>query len=771
LEPKEIRWADLDARALDVISNLLSRVNLETGQRDFWNYDFSQIPVELLSGIYETFLQDERKVDGAYYTPRMLAELAVEEAFSDIGDPAELRIYDGACGSGILLTTAFRKVVAYREAALERRLEINERIALLQKSIFGGDINHIACRVTAFSLYLCLLERLSPRDLARLQRENDCLLPKLIGSNIVDGLSEGDFFSPKNPFSSSASFDVVISNPPWRELRANEGGTAVSWADQHRIRMPHRQLAAAFAAKATEAACEKGRIVLILPSSLITAPTNADFLRQLTVRVSIERMINLADFRRLLFAHAEHACTILRAVNSPGLQDRRILGTFEYWIPKVDISFAFNRLTLHEYDKLKLPRSVLVEENAVLRRRFWGSPRDEGLVQRLAQLPRVGDAMREGGWVAAKGYHMRDGNKAVSPAPLERFKYLPTAALNSQSPVVDTAQLRDLPVDRGVANYGNFAMYEGSRVLWPDGTSPEIEVRAAFTEVPFCFSSGVGGLRLPEVHRNTARLLTCYLRSSLAKYWLILTGYSASAERARVTVSEIRSMPFVMPERHPQVAVAHAALAKADAQLARFEEPGAMLFADATYEFARDGIDELIFSYFGLSEHEQTLVRDIVDLVAKSLQPTSYPELHTPLQCRVNDDDISAYLIQLREAMSQWSVCHGGRGELGVSVVDRAGDRSPIDVVHVALGKTGSDVAHEPPQGTTVRELLSAIAGQIGGRGVDFFSMPNSIFVWGDDIYVVKPSRKRFWTKSAALRDADEVVNLLVSTVAEAAAA
>lgn len=772
LEPSEMSWRDLDGRALRVIDSLLSRVNLETGQRDFWNYDFSQIPVELLSGIYETFLQEERKVDGAYYTPRILAELAVEEAFCGISDPSGLRIYDGACGSGILLTTAFRKVVAYREAALGRALDINERIALLQDTVFGGDINHIACRVTAFSLYLCLLERLSPRDLTRLQLEHECRLPKLIGPNIAEGASAGDFFSDQNAFASSGKFDVVISNPPWRELRADEGETAVAWATKNRIRMPHRQLAAAFAAKATEAARPEGRILLILPSSLMTAPTNADFLRQFTVRVSIERMINLADFRRLLFARAEHACTIVRACNVPGVKDGRITDSFEYWMPKVDISFAFNRLTLHEYDRLSLPRGLLVQDNAVLRRRFWGGRRDEGLVQRLAQLPPLADAIRECGWIAAKGYHMRDGNKAVSPIPLSRIPYLPTDALNSQSPVVDTALLTQLPVDRGVASHGNLAMYEGPRVLWPDGTSPEIEIRAAFSDTAFCFSSAVGGLRLRQAERDTARLLTCYLRSSLAKYWLILTGYSASAERARVTVSEIRSLPFILPARHPCPDVAKQALAEADTQLARFEKPGAMTLAQGAYEFAREGIDEVIFRYFGLSDHERTLIRDMVDLVAKSLQPTSYAELHTPLQDPIHNDDVVAYLTQLYGAMCRWSDSRGGRGALNVSLVDRAGDRTPIDVVHIALGRTKADVKRAPPQAVTVLELLTAIARQITkGRSIDFFSIPNSIFVWGDDIYIVKPSRKRFWTKSAALRDADEVVALLMSEHAEAAVA
>ena len=59
-----------------------------TGQGDFWNYDFSHIPVELLSGLYESFLSsDQQENDSAYYTPRHLAVLAVDQALAASQDP------------------------------------------------------------------------------------------------------------------------------------------------------------------------------------------------------------------------------------------------------------------------------------------------------------------------------------------------------------------------------------------------------------------------------------------------------------------------------------------------------------------------------------------------------------------------------------------------------------------------------------------------------------------------------------------------------------
>jgi methylase of polypeptide subunit release factors len=761
LRPREILWARLDRRALDIIDRFLSRVDLETGQRDFWNYDFSQIPVELLSGLYETFLQDKKKVDGAYYTPRVLAELAVEQAFEDIDDLSRLKVYDGACGSGILLTTAFRKIIAYQEYRLDRVLDIRERIELLHSTIYGGDINRIACRVTAFSLYLCLLERLTPSDLIRLHTDGECKLPHLINTNIAEGRIKGDFFSPRNQFAASGGFDIILSNPPWRELKAGEGLNAVKWAAEHKVAMPHKQIAAAFSARARCAVRHGGRIVLLLPSSLITAPTNADFLRQLSVSVEIDRIINLADFRRLLFAKAEHACSILRAVNNPPLDNGRMSGHFQYWMPKVDISFAFNRLTLHDYDALDIARVALVEDNSILRRRSWGSSRDDALAKRLGQFTSLKTVKAQRGWVTAKGYHMTDGDKTADAAELLGFRFLPTRVLNSPSAAIDTSLLAAVPVERGVAGIGDTRLYKGPRVLWPDGTSVEIEVRAGYSDIAFCFNSATGGIAFPDKDKGIAKFVACYLRSSLAKYWLILNGYSSTAERARVSLAEILSLPFIDPEDHGSPETAVKALTMACEKIAQYQALIGTAFAEAAYELVRDGIDDIVFDYFGLTNHERILVEDMVALAAKSLQPTSYDELFTPLQAEIDAKVSSTYVKQLEEALGMWSHCRGGNGSISVRCLDRAGIRTPLDVVHVALRADGTK-QRQVGMAQTCHGLISVIQDRISdGTPLNFFAMPNSTFVLGDDIYIIKPSRVRFWTRSAALRDADELVSLV----------
>ena len=82
-------WAALNENGFNLLDQFLRRTDMTTGQGDFWNYDFSYIPVELLSGLYESFLSPDQKAkDGAYYTPRHLAMLAVDQAFVTSHDPS-----------------------------------------------------------------------------------------------------------------------------------------------------------------------------------------------------------------------------------------------------------------------------------------------------------------------------------------------------------------------------------------------------------------------------------------------------------------------------------------------------------------------------------------------------------------------------------------------------------------------------------------------------------------------------------------------------------
>ena len=129
-------WTALASDAFNLVNQFLRRTDMQTGQGDFWNYELSYIPVELLSGLYESFLSpQEQEKEGSYYPPRNLAMLAVDQAFANSPDPLSETIFDGACGSGILLTTAYRRLIALSKQGIGRQLSLAERGRLLTQHI------------------------------------------------------------------------------------------------------------------------------------------------------------------------------------------------------------------------------------------------------------------------------------------------------------------------------------------------------------------------------------------------------------------------------------------------------------------------------------------------------------------------------------------------------------------------------------------------------------------------------------------------------------
>lgn len=185
------------------IGEFFKGTDLTSGQQSFWPFDFSVIPPELLSSIYEQLLEQTQKKNAAYYTPRQLVTAMLDEVVPWNAN-VDQRILDPACGSGVFLAEAYRRCV-YRVKRLGRADVSLESLAkLMTASIFGVDKSEQAIRVTAFSLYLALLDEVETPTVWEHAR-----LPTLMGRNLL----VDDFFQAEV---ASNGFDVIVANPPGR---------------------------------------------------------------------------------------------------------------------------------------------------------------------------------------------------------------------------------------------------------------------------------------------------------------------------------------------------------------------------------------------------------------------------------------------------------------------------------------------------------------------------------------------------------------------------
>lgn len=153
-----------------------------TGQLvlDFGIYDFSLIPIETLSVIYEQFLHapdtqgtSTGKQRSAFYTPIPLVNFMLEELDSLHPFQKGMKVLDPSCGSGAFLVQCYRRIIEQDEEFVPgepmRPAHLRD---LLQVHIFGIDRDGDACRVAELSLSLTLLDYVDPPDLESTRSSN-----------------------------------------------------------------------------------------------------------------------------------------------------------------------------------------------------------------------------------------------------------------------------------------------------------------------------------------------------------------------------------------------------------------------------------------------------------------------------------------------------------------------------------------------------------------------------------------------------------------------
>ncbi|CAH0353847.1 MULTISPECIES: N-6 DNA methylase [Sphingomonadaceae] len=786
-------WSELDSKGFLTLDSFLRRTNMRTGQGSFWNYDFSYIPVELLSGLYEELLSDEQQErDGAYYTPRHLAMLAVEQVLALSDNPLAERIFDGACGSGILLTTAFRRLLAHAEAISGRQLGFKERGELLQRQIFGADINEMACRVTAFSLYLSVLEGLDPADILTAQEREQVKLPSLKQTNLFYGAT-GDLFSPKHGFTGKR-FTLILSNPPWTEPPGDVKTSADVWAESTDIPFVRRQIAGAFAMRALDFVEGGGKICLILPIGQFLGASSAVFVSEFLERVKPLRLINFGDLQQLLFPTAANTCHLFVGTARPAAESRddgveRIRATriphgesFDYCVPKADLSLAFGRLTMQTADRHFLDTRSIAQDPQRLITYMWGDANDLSLWSRLSALGSFGDLWKGPQefrqWVNRKGVHLEDKSRTPESADrLKNMKHVPIEALRTGAPVLHPDRLSAWPPSRTTVvglNDSLMSVFDGPRVLFPDGFSrAELSIRAVFFDKPASFTHSVGVISGASVDAPLLRFATIYLRSSLARYFLMMRAWKMLAERNGVHLKDVETFPFFRPEMAPDPSKALVAMQAISDWLIALESVPELQQA-ARYEADQATLDEHVFNFFDLGATEKELVRETVDKLMPAIRPRGFKRMRELAQLRLAHGDLDAYARTLGRALTEWRERMGGQGQFEVGVMASEPSRAgPLGIVRV---RYRPDVTDKPVLDRSQIDdaLVLATVAQLREAGLtvipsgDAMQLVPDTQIWnGGDLYLVRPLARRSWTVRHALRDAEQMVRTVQRVAAD----
>ena len=118
-------------------------------------FDFSTIESDILKGLYEGLIrQEKRHKNGEYYTPDWLAEKVCKEA---IKNPLEQRVIDPACGSGAFLFHSIKLIIS---SAKQQNISSKQTIKLICEKIAGIDIHPVAVIFSRITYLLAMLKEI-----------------------------------------------------------------------------------------------------------------------------------------------------------------------------------------------------------------------------------------------------------------------------------------------------------------------------------------------------------------------------------------------------------------------------------------------------------------------------------------------------------------------------------------------------------------------------------------------------------------------------------
>ncbi len=615
---------------------LQGKMEVRSRQSSFWPYySFDAIPIEFISNMYEEFFhygkeeeerrrrkvaEDRRKKkseNGTYYTPQRLVEFVLDEVLPWEGMNTDIRILDPACGSGIFLVEAYRRLIGrWRQANPAVRLDFDTLRRLLSDNICGVDENPEAIRVAAFSLCLTMCDYLEPRYVWVSVK-----FPPLRGGNLWDR----DFFEvAESPPKGLGPFDLVVGNPPWESRLSSH---AEAYLKKRELPVGDKQIAQAFLWAAPQLCKNSGRICMIAPSKSLlfnASGPNRKFRKQFFGKFKVDTIVNFASLRKNLFAKAVGpAAPVIYGPTAPA-EGHTIL----YCCPKPSNSPEDGwHYIIENHDICRLPWKEVVNHEQIWKTAMWGGPRDWQLVSRLAALPSLRQIADQRRWVDAEGFKV--GSKDSSAPWLTDKPYVSADALQAFT-VNESAlpPLRETGFHRAVTTKRK--VFDGPHLLV--GQSPKAGegfVAAVLREYAV-FPQSLLGIAASKADEGLLGAVCAAFATNICVYFAMMTSSRWLVERDELTKQEV--MHFPLPE-----AFQNGSLCISFSQL-----------RDATTsQQARRGLIKSISEAYDLSVADQTLINDAVTYTLAYFRLGANSIAAKP----VEEDDLRKYALTFCEVL------------------------------------------------------------------------------------------------------------------------
>jgi len=749
---------------LSLIKKCFFDGNIDEYQPKLFNwklFDFSIIRIELLSEIYENFLSEldkkEKKNTGTFYTPPSLVELILNEKLPIKNGESDHKIktLDPSCGSGIFLVQSFKRLVKRYENKHNKKLnDFNILNDILKSNIFGIEIDGKSIKVAAFSLYLALLDNLDPRTgwwngtikFPYLINDPEDKTLKEQGYNLfrLDTISDFEITELQN-------FDLIVGNPPFGRLITEENDIE---AKQKNIRIYcekedfAKEMVLPFLHKATFLA-PRGQIAMILNTKVLTntGRTYQKFRDWLFNKNHVEKIYNFSILRKApefsggqLFGSAVGPISIVFYQKESPENPK---DTIAYYAPKTYIkNDILEGIIIDASDEKHLPRIECQKpDTKIWKIAMWGSYFDFELIEKIESKYNSLEKyfrINKNEWIKGSGLHSPSKKQIKENKFFKPLKTLETGLINkyytSTNGLVDNTK---------IFRPTNELLY----------ISPFLIIKEGQKEKEYCSSIidfDCYHMAYSIVHDNIdfLKVLSSFINSVFSNYYLSLSSASWGIERERVQSNEMLQLPAII-ENLEEVNI-YKLSSKIDEIISI--KKSSEVSQDISH--LEKEIDKIIYNdVLKLSKDEQIIINDTLkyslDLFEK--QEKSDAVKHVI--------EIDQYTNRLTKELNDWLE----DVNLKVSATHYKMDRNcPLYLVKLSFGNERKETITSDEDIYKELKRLDKNLWEEEAQNLYFRKKLN--YYDGDDVYIIKPNQRRFWSETAALEDCKSLIVEILNT-------
>lgn len=616
---------------------------------DFQAYDFSYIPVETLSAIYEQFIRS-KKEEGAIYTPEVLADFVLSEM--EYIKPLErnMKVFDPACGSGVFLVLAYRRLIEKEISRLLQgeKLKPQRLREILVNSIYGVERQTDACYVAEFSLILTLLHYIEPHDLESIKFK----FPNLHNENIFNC----DFFNTENKESTSfwqkiRQFDWITGNPPWIEINTKDAEDmekekfAYKWISSGKNKKSYPiadyRIAEAFSWLVTELSSNDGIIGLLLPATSLFNEHSLKYRTSFFTKNDVIRITNFANLRDILFG--KHHSGVLPAMTmvyrkSKDIENKTpILHYGPFFVNQISHHNSKPWVIVINESEIKTisPYEAMSGDSSLWKLALWGTQRDKRTLDRIKHnFPmNLQEFCARKGWdgtLPQEGAQLRESNP--------NNEKWPEVILPEGQRIFNTTEFGKIrPGFRfSIPSKDILKKIEGKRYIrYGQKTfelttppphiliSPSWQNYAIYSDENFIIPPRqlvISAPKEPEENADYLRALTIYLSSSLVAYYVFFHApqWGIWSQRGHVITSQLRYIPTpeIKLKQAKQLSELHKEIVAKEQSIKDFIYET----YHKTLQFNQSDLIDVFEAYRNLQKQERQKVDDFAKNLQKQFQ-------------------------------------------------------------------------------------------------------------------------------------------------------